>query len=368
MLNRKRPVTVGVIGAGNISPIYLQADSKFSALRITQVADLDMGRAAALAKRFGKQAVTVEELLANPEIEIVVNLTPPEAHAAVAMQALGAGKHVYNEKPLAVEREDAQALLAMARMRGLRVGCAPDTFLGGGYQTCRALIDAGAIGRPVFAAARMLSSGPEHWHPNPHFFYKRGAGPLFDIGPYYLTALVALLGMASRAVAMARITHAERIITSQPCYGQIIPVEVPTLVIGTLEFGAGVLANLIVTFDAPAMYDAALTIYGTDGVLQCPDPNTFGGPVRLLRKGKKNWEDVPIAHRWVENARGIGVAEMAEAIRKGRPHRAGTELAYHVLDLMHALSEAANEGRCVNVSSTCDRPEPLPAEWDGSLS
>ncbi len=367
MVSKRQPVCVGVIGAGNISSIYLQADRKFPVLQITHIADLDMARAAAQAEKFGKQAVTVDELLADPTIEIVVNLTPPDAHASVAMRALEAGKHVYNEKPLAIEREDAQAMLAIARMRGLRVGGAPDTFLGGGYQTCRALIDAGAIGRPVFAMARMLSGGPESWHPNPHFFYKRGAGPLFDMGPYYITAFVSLFGAVSRAVAMSRITHAERTITSQPHYGQQIAVEVPTLVIGTLELGNGALANLIVTFDAPGGYDVGLVVYGTEGVLRCPDPNTFGGPVQLLRKGAKAWEDVPIAHGWVENSRGLGVAEMAEAIRQSRPHRASAEMAYHVLDVMHVLCEAADEGCCLTVSSTCERPDPLPADWRGAL-
>lgn len=354
---------VGIIGAGNISSVYLEADRKFRNLYITKVADIDLARARAQADKFGKQAVTVEELLDDPEVEIVVNLTVPQAHAEVAMRALEAGKHVYNEKPLAVERADAEAMLAMARSRGLRVGCAPDTFLGGGLQTCRALIDEGAIGRPVVAFARMLSAGPERWHPNPSFFYKPGGGPMFDMGPYYLTALVALLGPVARVSGMTRITHAERTIASQPHYGAKIDVEVPTLVCGLLAFSVGALAHLTTTFDAPDGYDAGLRIVGTEGELECPDPNTFGGPVRLRRKGEERWREVPIRHRWVENSRGLGVAEMAEAIQQQRRHRANGELAHHVLDLMHAFHDSARDGRHIDIRTTCERPEPLPADW-----
>ncbi|MCS6773423.1 MAG: Gfo/Idh/MocA family oxidoreductase [Thermoflexales bacterium] len=359
----KAQTVVGVIGAGNISSIYLEADRKFRNIRITKVADLDIGRARAQAEKFGKQAATVDELLDDPEIEIVINLTVPSAHAEVAMRALEAGKHVYNEKPLAVERADAEAILAMARARGLRVGCAPDTFLGGGLQTCRALIDAGAIGRPVVAFAHMLSVGPESWHPNPEFFYKPGAGPMFDMGPYYLTALVALLGSVARVSGMTRITHAERLVTSQPLHGARIAVEVPTLVCGLLEFSSGALAHLTTTFDAPDGYTVGLRIVGTEGELECPDPNTFGGLVRLRLKGDQRWHEVPIRHQWVENSRGLGVAEMAEAIRAQRRHRASGELAYHVLDLMHAFHDSARDGRHVDIRTPCERPEALPADW-----
>jgi len=358
-----RPVTIGIIGAGNISSTYLESDRKFHNIRITKIADIDMARAQAQAAKFDKQAVSVEALLADPEIEIVVNLTVPGAHASVALQALEAGKHVYNEKPLATTREDARRLLTLASARGLRVGGAPDTFLGGGLQTCRALLDGGAIGRPVLAFARMLSAGMESWHPNPEFFYKPGGGPMFDMGPYYLTALVTLLGPARLASGMTRITHPERTITSQPLHGTRITVEVPTLVSGLLEFTSGPIANITTTFDVADGYEVGLTIYGTEGQLQCPDPNTFGGPVRLRQKGQKDWQDVPIAHRWVQNSRGIGVADMAEAIRTGRPHRANAELAYHVLDLMHAFHDSAAEGRHIALGSTCDRPLPLPVDW-----
>ncbi len=364
------PTLIGIIGAGNISSTYLEADRKFRNIRITKVADIDMARARAQAEKYSKQAVTVDELLADPEIEIVVNLTVPAAHASVALRALEAGKHVYNEKPMATLREDARRLFDAARQNAegsghspLRIGGAPDTFLGGGLQTCRKLMDDGAIGRPVVAFAHMLSAGMESWHPNPEFFFKPGGGPMFDMGPYYLTALVTLLGPARRVSGMTRITHPERTITSQPLYGQKIVVEVPTLVSGTVSFDDGTIANITTTFDIADGYEVGLTIYGTEGVLQCPDPNGFGGPVRLKRKGDKEWRNIPIQHKWVENSRGLGVAEMAEAIREGRPHRASGELTYHVLDMMHAFHDSAREGQHIELQSTCERPAPLPADW-----
>ncbi|MCS7054656.1 MAG: Gfo/Idh/MocA family oxidoreductase [Thermoflexales bacterium] len=354
---------IGIVGAGNISSTYLEADRKFKNIHITKIADIDMDRARAQAEKFGKQAVTVDELLADPEIAIVVNLTVPAAHAPVALRALEAGKHIYNEKPLATTREDARRMIALAESKGLRVGGAPDTFLGGGLQTCRKLIDEGAIGRPVVAFARMLSCGMESWHPNPEFFFKPGGGPMFDMGPYYLTALVTLLGPARRVSGMTRITHPERLITSQPFYGKKIVVEVPTLVGGLIEFSDGTIAQITTTFDVAEGYEVGLTIYGTEGTLYCPDPNTFGGPVRLKRRNDKEWHEIPIQHKWVENSRGLGVADMAAAIQEGRPHRAGAELTYHVLDLMHAFHDSAREGRHVTLESTCERPAPLPPDW-----
>jgi len=357
------PTRVGVIGAGNISSIYLESDKKFHNIDITKIADIDMDRARSQAAKYGKQAVTVDELLADASIGIIVNLTIPNAHGPVAMQVLNAGKSVHNEKPLATQRADAEATLKLAKDKGLRVGGAPDTFLGGGLQTCRAVIDAGAIGQPVTAFARMLSVGMEAWHPNPEFFFKPGGGPMFDMGPYYLTALVSLLGPAKRVTGMTRITHPERTITSQPLYGTKIKVEVPTFVMGMIEFADGTIANITTTFDVSTGYEVGLYIYGTEAVLHCPDPNTFGGPVRLMRKGQKEWEDVPVKHAWTENSRGIGVADMAEAITQGRPHRSSGELAYHVLDLMQAFHDSANAGTHVDLRSTCARPAPLPENW-----
>ncbi len=356
------PTRVGVIGAGNISSIYLESDKKFKNMQLVAIADIDMARAQAQAEKYGIKAVTVDELLADAGIEIVINLTVPKAHGPVGMQVLNAGKSVYNEKPLSTEREAAQQLLQVAKAKGLRVGGAPDTFMGGGLQTCRKLIDDGAIGKPVGALAQMLSPGMEGWHPNPEFFFKPGGGPMFDMGPYYLTALVSLLGPAARVAGSAKITHPERLITSQPLHGTKIAVETPTHITGLIEFAGGPVATIVTSFDV-AGYTPLLMIYGTEGTLHLPDPNTFGGPVRLLRSGAKDFEEIPIAHQWTQNSRGIGVADMAFAIKQGRPHRASAEMTYHVLDLMHAFLDSAREGKHIHLHSTCERPAALPVNW-----
>jgi predicted dehydrogenase len=286
-------------------------------------------------------------------------LTVPGAHAAIAMKALLAGKSVYNEKPLAIERSEGQALLALAEQSGLRIGCAPDTFLGAGLQTCRRLIDEGAIGRPVAASAFMLGHGPEGWHPDPEFFYKHGAGPLFDMGPYYLTTLIALLGPINRVTSSAQISFPQRIIGSEPKRGQVIEVETPTHISGVLDFAGGAVATLVTSFDVWASTLPRIEIYGSEGTLSCPDPNIFGGPVRLWRTETRQWEDVPLVAGRSEQSRGLGVADMAAAMRAGRPHRASGEMAFHVLDTMHALIEASRTGRHVAVASACVRPDPL---------
>jgi predicted dehydrogenase len=355
------PVNIGVVGCGVISSIYLENCTSYAHMRVVACADLDLTRAKAQAERFSiARAETVEELLADPSIEIVVNLTVPSAHATVGLAALRAGKSVYNEKPLSISRKDGQMLLREARARGLRVGCAPDTFLGGGLQTCRALIDEGAIGTPVAATAFMLGRGPEGWHPDPEFFYKRGAGPMFDMGPYYLTALASLLGPVRRVTGSARISFAERIIGSAPKRGATIKVETPTHVAGVLDFASGPVATLVTSFDVWAAEVPRLEIYGSEGTLSLPDPNTFGGPVRLRRGGEERWEELPLTHGYAANSRGLGVADMAEAMRLGRAHRANGDLAYHVLDIMHAVHDASEQGRHIEMSSTCTRPDPLP--------
>jgi predicted dehydrogenase len=358
------PVNVGVIGCGNISGIYLEAGQKFDILNIAACADIELARAEAQAAKYGiPRACRVAELLADPTIELVINLTIPAAHGDVALAALEAGKSVYNEKPLAIERADAQRMLALAAEKGLRVGCAPDTFLGGGLQTCRALIDAGVIGVPVAATAFMMSHGPEGWHPNPDFFYQRGAGPMFDMGPYYLTALVSLLGPVQRVTGSARVSFAERKITSQPLSGTMIKVNTPTHVAGLLEFASGPVATLITSFDVWHADLPRIEIYGSLGTLSVPDPNTFGGPVRVRLAGEQAWHEGEIAHGYTANSRGLGVADMAYGLRTGRAHRASGALAYHVLDLMHAFHDASREGKHIDVRSGCPQPAPLPAVW-----
>jgi len=361
-MTRQSPVAVGLIGCGNISTTYLQVAQTLDAFRIVACADVRREAAEALAVRFLiPRACTVDEILADPTIEIILNLTTPDAHGSLALAALEAGKSVYNEKPLAMSRAEGQRMLALAAEKGLRVGGAPDTFLGAGLQTCRELIDAGAIGVPVAATAFMMSRGHEHWHPNPGFYYQPGGGPMFDMGPYYLTALVALLGPVRRVTGVTRITRPERTITSQPRYGEVIQVKVPTHVAGLLDFAAGPVGAIVTTFDVQASALPWIEIYGTAGTLAAPDPNTFGGPVRLRRADDKEWQEAPVTRPYAVQSRGIGLAEMARSLHSGEAHRANGALAYHVLDLMHAFHEASDSGRHAELASTCERPAPMPA-------
>ena len=353
-------VGIGIIGAGNISSIYLETPTKFKNLNVIGVADIDMVRAKAQGEKYGVPAMTVDELLANPAVEIIINLTVPLVHGQVALRALEAGKNVYTEKPLAYDKAEAARMLAVAKEKGLLVGGAPDTFMGGGLQTCRQLIDSGEVGQPVAGVAHMLSRGMEAWHPNPDFFFQRGGGPMFDIGPYYLTAFVSLFGPAKSVVGGARITHAERTITSQPLSGTKIQVNVPTTVMGVIEFVNNAMATVIMTWDVAEGYTPRLEVYGTKASLICPDPNTFGGPVKLRRAGDKEWSEIAIEHGWTTNSRGLGVADMAHALRSGKPFRANGAMASHVLEMMHAFHESAETGRRIDLTTTCAQPEPLP--------
>lgn len=352
---------VGVIGCGKICGIYFKTMSAMADLQVVSCADLVAERAEAAAQKYGCRATSSQELLADPDLQIVVNLTVPAAHASVAMAAVAAGKSVYNEKPLTVTRQEACKLLEAAKAKGVRVGCAPDTFLGAGQQTCRKLIDGGAIGQPVAAAAFMTCHGHESWHGDPEFYYKRGGGPMFDMGPYYLTALVNLLGPVRRVTGSARITFPQRLITSQPKAGTKIAVEVPTHVAGVMDFAGGAVGVIVTSFDVWGANLPRIEVYGSEGSLSVPDPNSFAGPVKLLRAQRPgDWQDVPLTHGYADNSRGLGVADMAYALRSGRAHRASAELAYHVLDVMHAFHDASAQGRHVELTSTCERPDPLP--------
>ncbi len=354
------PVRVGVIGCGNISATYLRVMPQFSVLQVAACADLDLARAQQRAAEFGvPRACSVEELLADPTIELVVNLTIPAAHGSVAEAALLAGKSVYNEKPLALNRADGQRLLSLAQERRLRVGAAPDTFLGGGLQTCRAVLDSGAIGAPVAATAFFLNHGHEHWHPDPAFYYQPGGGPMFDMGPYYLTALVSLIGPVRRVAASARASFPERTITARPRRGQTVPVTTPTHIAAVLDFASGAIGSVITSFDVWAHNLPRLEIYGTEGSLSVPDPNEFSGPVRVRRAGESEWRDVPLAFGYTEQSRGLGVADMAYGLRTGQPHRASGDLAYHVLDIMQATLESSASGTAVAMTTAPDRPAPL---------
>jgi len=352
---------VGVIGCGNISGIYFKAGQTFEAIEIVACADLVRAKAEAKAKEFNvPRVLSTDELLADPEIEIVLNLTVPKAHANLAIKALKAGKHVHGEKPLACTRADGKRVMDLAAKLKLRVGSAPDTFLGGGIQTCRKLIDDGWIGEPIGATAFMTCHGHESWHPDPEFYYEVGGGPMLDMGPYYLTAMVALMGPVKRVTGMTRVTFPERTITSQPKYGKKVKVEVPTHVAGLLEFGNGAIGSILTTFDVWAAELPRIEIYGTAGSLSVPDPNGFGGPVRVRRAGAAAWSEVPLTHGYAENSRGIGVADMAMAIRSRRAHRASGELAFHVLDIMQAIHESQDKGKRIDLTTTCKRPAPLP--------
>jgi predicted dehydrogenase len=357
----KSTFNIGVVGCGDISGIYFEQCRKFDALNLVACSDLDPSRAEARAGKFGVQKIlTTDALLLDPEIDIVLNLTPPATHFEVSLAALVAGKHVYSEKPLAIDRPTGLKLIDEANSRNLRIGCAPDTFMGAGIQTAIRLLDDGSIGKPAAATAFMVCHGHEHWHPSPEFYYQPGGGPLFDMGPYYLTALVVLLGPVRRVTGSARISFPERTITSEPKKGKVVKVEVPTHVAGVLDFASGAVATLIMSFDVWSANLPRIEIYGSEASLSVPDPNGFGGPVRLRAKSDDQWREMELPFPYVDNSRGIGVAEMARAIASDRPHRAAGELAYHVLDVMHALHEASDRGRHVVLESSCERPEPLP--------
>ncbi len=357
-MTRKTPI--GIIGCGNISTAYLKATRLFDILQVVACADIDLERARKQAQEFDVPcACTVEELLADPAIEIVINLTVPNAHADIALKAIEAGKAVYGEKPLATRRVDGKAILDAARAHNVLVGNAPDTFLGGGFQTCIQLIQDGAIGTPVAATAFKLNHGMEHWHPDPHFFYQPGAGPMLDVGPYYLTALVAMMGPIRRVTAATQITFSERIVTSEPKHGTKIPVNTPTHITGIMEFASGAVATIITSFDIWHHRLPFIEIYGTEGTLSTPDPNRFDGPVYIRRARDETWHEIPLTHGFTSNARGLGVADMAYAMRSRRLPRANGAMAYHVLDCMESFMQSANEGRHVALTSTCTQPEPL---------
>ena len=361
----KTRITLGMIGCGKISSIYFETLRTFDILNILACADIDMEQARMQAERYNIPRVcSVQELLTDSESDLVVNLTVPNAHAEVALAALAAGKSVYSEKPLAINREQGQAILNEADIKNLRVGNAPDTFLGGGIQTCIKLINDGQIGTPVAATAFMMNHGVEHWHPNPDFYYQPGAGPMFDMGPYYLTALIALLGPIRRVTGSTHTAFRERSITSQPRYGTRIIVNTPTHVAGLMDFASGAVGTIITSFDTWSHHLPRIEIYGTEGSLSVPDPNTFGGPVYLWQAHTREWSEVPLTHGYTKNTRGLGVADMASAMRSGRLHRANGDMAYHVLDIMQSFHEASAEGRHIELTSTCSRPDPLDPGWD----
>jgi len=352
---------IGIIGCGNISGAYFKAAKMFNNIEVVACADLDVERARAQSAEFAiPKACAPDQLIGDPDVSIVVNLTIPKAHYSVSLAALQAGKHVYVEKPLAITRQEGQELIRVAGHKRLRVGCAPDTFLGGAHQTCRKLIADGVIGEPIAATAFMMGHGAESWHPDPEFLYKVGGGPMFDMGPYYLTALVNMIGPAVRVAGATRITFPERIISSEPRKGAVMRVDVPTHIAGLIDFENGAIGTIITSFDVWDHTLPCIQVYGTEGSMQVPDPNYFGGIVRVKGAADTDWRDIPLTHGNIENARGIGVADMASAIRNNRPHRANGNLAAHVLDIMHGFHESSSTGMHYKIAVKCDRPAAFP--------
>ena len=355
------PLNVGVIGAGNISGAYLRTLENLPGLRVAAIGDRDPQRAAAAAEpTSGARAATPEEIVGNAGIDVVLNLTPPAAHAQVALAAIAAGKHVYGEKPLAADRADAAVVCDAAAAAGLRVGCAPDTVLGTGIQTARASIEQGLIGTPTSAMAVFSCFGHERWHPDPEFYYQPGGGPLLDMGPYYLSALVHMLGPVKSVTGAASRPRPDRIVASGPRAGTSFSATIDTHVTAILEHESGALTTLVMSFDVLASRASDIEVHGTGGSLLVPDPNHFDGDVMLSTPEESGWRTLPPSAGYVAASRGYGLAEMARAISEERPHRCSAELAYHVLDCSHTLLQAAQERTTLKVLSRCDLPPLLP--------
>lgn len=361
------PVGLGVIGAGTIYPQYLDNLTTFADVEVRFVADILLDRAKEQAGRYGVAASgTVEELLARDDIQIVVNLTPPAVHAELGQQIVAAGKHVWSEKPIATDRASASALLDAAEAAGLRVACAPDTVLGAGIQTGLRAIARGDIGEPLTAVTMFHVPGPDQWHPNPAFLYAKGAGPLFDMGPYYLTTLVHAFGSASRVQAVASKARASRVIGSGPRAGEAFMVEVPTHHAALIEFRGGQTSQTTLSFQHAKPRMGFVEINGTEGTIALPDPNYFIGDSTLWRYGSDEPTTVPAEGSTF--GRGTGVVELARAIEAGAPERASGALASHVLDIMLGIRDAAESGQAVAVDSDVVPVPPLPADWDPSVA
>ncbi|EJN57434.1 Gfo/Idh/MocA family protein [Halogranum rubrum] len=362
-------IPTGVLGCGTISDRYFDATECFDEYEIVACADIDEELAKAKAEKYDLEPYDPEGLL-DSAVEIVVNLTPPSVHAETCEQALDAGKHVYVEKPLALSLAEAQRILDKAKDAGRRVGAAPDTFLGAGLQTCRRVLDEGRIGDPIGATAVYTSSGHESWHPNPDFYYQEGGGPLLDMGPYYVTALVSLLGPVDRVTGSVTRPHDERTITSTPRHGEKISVEVPTHETGVLEFADGTVATLTTSFDVQdsTLPEPTFELYGTEGTLALPDPNHFEGPVRVSTHDSDGFEEVELTHEYTAG-RGAGVADLARTIRDGEwSHRTSGNFATHVLEVLTSVRAASEQETHLTTERTPERPEPLPQTFPNESS
>ncbi|MGI9502906.1 MAG: Gfo/Idh/MocA family protein, partial [Geminicoccaceae bacterium] len=358
---------IGIIGCGNISNAYLKGAARSDLISVKSVADINAEAAAAHAATYAVQAVGVDDLLADDDIEIVINLTVPLVHAEVSKSIIAAGKHVYSEKPLAATLQDGRAVVAAADAASVRVGCAPDTFLGAGHQACRQAIDDGRIGKVVGAAATFLSHGMEHWHPNPTFFFKPGGGPVLDMAPYYLTALINMIGPVTSVTSITSRGSETRTVSSEgPMTGKSIDVEVPTMVNAVLRFESGANVSLTTSWDVWQSERLPFEIYGSDGTMLVPDPNFFGGEPKVS-DGKGDWQSLGIdgfaygtanskdgKGNDVADHRIIGLLDMAAAIRSDRPHRASGAMALHALEIMEAMTRASEEGRHIVIESRPD--------------
>ena len=353
-------VGIGIVGCGSISSAYFSGAQPYSFLNVVACADLIPELAQAKGQEHGCEAVSVDEIFERDDVQIIVNLTVPQAHIEIATRALESGKHTHSEKPLAVSLEEGRTVVELAKAKGLRMGCAPDTFMGNGAQTCRKIIDEGQIGRPVAGTAFMLCHGHENWHHNPEFYYLPGGGPMMDMGPYYLHSLINLLGPARRVCASSQKTFEERVCTSEKRAGEILPVEVTTHLAGTIDFKCGAIITMVMSFDVWTHRHVNIEIYGSKGSLQIPDPNHFGGPVYVaLEKENREWREHELTHGY-DGSRCIGVADMAKAIHENRPHRCNGDLALHALEIMQAFDVSSETGRHVILTTDCERPEALP--------
>lgn len=371
---------IGIIGCGNISTTYLRLAPLFKGLEVRAVADANPAAATSRAAEFNTRAQSVEDLLGNPAIDVVINLTVPDAHFDVSRAILAAGKHVYSEKPLTLSLADGLALRDLAAEKGLRVGCAPDTFLGGAHQQARALIDEGRLGTITAGGAAVMGPGMEMWHPNPDFFFLPGGGPMLDMGPYYIANLINLIGPVRRVAALTSAARDTRTITSAPRSGEVIPVKTPTNIHALLEFANGATVTLSTSWDVWAHKRANMELYGTDGALFVPDPNFFGGQVEMAGPDGKITAVEPWDHPFLRpnqtNARGeaqanyrtAGLADMAAAIVEGRDQRCSLERTLHGVEVMTAVLRSGETGEFVTLQTTCTRPAALgPAEAQALL-
>ena len=368
---------VGIVGCGMISDFYLKAAQRFRNLEVVACADIIHSRAEAKAEEYGCRAVSCDAIYTDPEVEIILNLTPPQEHTKVALRALECGKHTYSEKPFGVDLDDAKKVYDLGKAKGLRVGCAPDTFLGAGGQTARKLVDDGWIGTVKAGTAVVASRGPEKWGHAP-FFYDRGAGPILDMGPYYVTALVNILGPAKSVTGVTfkgseyrtlGATVSENYADKYEPFGRY-PVNVNTHITGVIEFQCGAVITLMSSFEVYRHGHNPIELYGSEGTLLIPDPNTFGGPVSIFRREwayADGFKEVPMPFGHATPSRSIGVADMAKAIETGRPHRASSDLALHVLEIILAFDKASAAGTKVELTTTCQRPEPLPLGLEDGL-